>query len=366
MSRLAIGHDGAGEGLSGGASPALGETVVRTGVLAASNYLMAPGGGHLLPKLAGLPTVYRWREGSEVPSVLARHLLELEIADVDDWEKAGADAHDFVGFTVRRWIQSHGGGEADRRFQVSVTLGVEAVETYSVPAGPTEPTGERMFLVVEPGSAGYTVLGPTLSLLEAVHPRLPATFTRLFFDSLTRWIRIYDFRDAEDRVALLQDWLDEEDEAQYEIPAVEAAIPASVRNQKPFSARHLERILGGIPGGKVKRIVSALVELRKISRSGERPHVTDEISEMLMDCNPPLPMLLAVFQPNDAVEACFDEEAQMMHEATPEPNVILQFNWRDSRSIRQTFETLGTLCETLGAASRLIAAMPGNDEYGLH
>ena len=341
MSRLAIGGNRAGVGVSGGASAALGETVARAGVLAASRYLMAPGGAHLIPRLTGLPAVYRWREGSEVASVLARRLLELGIADVDDWEEAGADAHDFIELTLRRWVQSHGGAEADRRFQVSVTLGVEAVETFSAPAEPPGSTGERMFLIVEPGSAGYTVLGPTLSVLEKANPRLPTTFTRLFCDSLTRWVRIYDYRDAEDRVALLQDWLEQDDETEYEIPDVEAAIPASVRSQKPFSIRHLERILSRTQDGKVKRILSALVELRKIANRGEHPRITDEVSEMLIDCNPPLPVLLAVFQPNDAVEACFDEESQTMLEATPEPNLILPLTGATARAFRRLLKRSG-------------------------
>ncbi len=125
-------------------------------------------------------------------------------------------------------------------------------------------------------------------------------------------------------------------------------------------------MLGRIQRSKVKRILSAVVELRKVSNRGERPQITDEVSEMLMDCNPPLPALLAVFEPNDAVEACFDEESETMLEATPEPNLILPFNWRDGTSIRQAFETLGKLCETLAAANRLIALMPGNEEFGFH
>ncbi|MCP5118564.1 MAG: hypothetical protein GY953_47735, partial [bacterium] len=103
MSGLAIGDNDSGESLPSGAAPALRETVVRPGVLAASRYLMAQGGRHLIPTLAGLPTVHRWREGSEVASVLARRLLELGIADAGTWEEAGADAHGFIGFTLRRW-----------------------------------------------------------------------------------------------------------------------------------------------------------------------------------------------------------------------------------------------------------------------
>jgi hypothetical protein len=31
---------------------------------------------------------------------------------------------------------------------------------------------------------------------------------------------------------------------------------------------------------------------------------------MFCDCNPPVPILLAIYQQGDAIEACFDEEAR--------------------------------------------------------
>jgi hypothetical protein len=43
----------------------------------------------------------------------------------------------------------------------------------------------RVFLALEPDSAGYVILGPTLRLLEGFHPRLPVTFLHLFLGRLT-------------------------------------------------------------------------------------------------------------------------------------------------------------------------------------
>ena len=56
--------------------------------------------------------------------------------------------------------------------------------------------GDEMYLVLEPDSAGYVVIGPTLRLLATVHPRLPVTFFDLFTHALNRWVRVYDYRDA--------------------------------------------------------------------------------------------------------------------------------------------------------------------------
>src|ERR1022692_2279923 len=74
--------------------------------------------------------------------------------------------------------------------------------------------GNEMYLVVEPESAGYVVLGPTLRLLEVVHPRLPLTFFNLFTHALNRWVRVYDYRDAAERVEQLREWYEGDPEGE--------------------------------------------------------------------------------------------------------------------------------------------------------
>jgi len=85
--------------------------------------------------------------------------------------------------------------------------------------------------------------------------------------------------------------------------------------------------------------------------------------EQLFDCNPPLPGLLAVFKENDAIEGCFDDEMQNSAEYLPEPSLIIPFDGRNAGSVRNAFRTLGVVCQTLAAASRLIELMPGNEHW---
>jgi hypothetical protein len=89
-----------------------------------------------------------------------------------------------------------------------------------------------LFLIVEPSEAtcGCATFGPTLQLLENVHPQLPATFFHLFVGALNRWTRIYDYRDAEERAETLREWAAQEPDAdQYELPVVEGSIPPCMR-----------------------------------------------------------------------------------------------------------------------------------------
>ena len=207
------------------------------------------------------------------------------------------------------------------------------------------------------------MLTPTLELLEKTHPRLPANFFHLFAGSLNKWIRVYDYRDAEERVAMLHEWVEgEADEDQYEIPNVEGCIPPSLK-QRPLSNRSLGRIRSQAKGENVKAILDGVLDLERISEQAKRSELTDEMREEMSDMNPPLPGLLAVFRPEDAIEGCFDEEAQTMTELPPEPSVIIPLIADQQPSVQEAFHTLRIVCETLATASRLIDRMPGNEQW---
>ena len=58
--------------------------------------------------------------------------------------------------------------------------------------------------------------------MEMAHPRLPVTFFRLLVGAVNRWVRVYDYHDAEERVEMLREWYEGEENAdQYEMPDVE-------------------------------------------------------------------------------------------------------------------------------------------------
>jgi hypothetical protein len=111
------------------------------------------------------------------------------------------------------------------------------------------------------------------------------------------------------------------------------------------------------------KLVNAVLALNHLSAQVERPDLDDNIAQQLSDCNPPLPCLLAIFADGDAIAGCFDEEAQGMMEAEPEPNIIIPFDPTDAESVQRTFRTFGVACQTIAAASRLIDLMPGNDQW---
>jgi hypothetical protein len=223
----------------------------------------------------------------------------------------------------------------------------------------------QLFLIVEPSEAtcGCATFGPTLKLLESVHPQLPATFFHLFVGALNRWIRVYDHRDAEERAETLREWAAQEPDAdQYELPDVEGSIPPCMR-QAALDESELAQLKDKINDPLATELVDAITGLDHVSRQAERPELDDDIGQQLSDCNPALPCLLAVFAEGDSIAGCFDEDAQGMMEVEPEPNIIMPFDPTDTASVQRTFQTFGVACQTIAAASRVIDLMPGNDQW---
>ena len=329
--------------------------------LATSGQLMAQGGSLLLPRLAAVPLIHRLVADDRLAVMLAKSLVELDIAMPGDWKRADCDPTSFIRLTLERWIKAHGDSAIRRRFLLVATIGDTPCEWTE--RDETKPN--QLFLIVEPSEAscGCVTFGPTLDLLKKVHPQLPATFFNLFVGALNRWIRIYDHRDAEERAEMLREWAAQEADAdQYEIPDVQGSLPPCMR-ETALEESELTQLKDKISDPFAIKLVEAVLSLERLSAQAKRPELDDAIGQQLSDCNPPLPCLLAIFAEADSVAACFVEDAQGMLEVTPEPNLIIPFDPTETESVREAFHVFGVACETIAAASRLIDLMPGNDKW---
>ncbi len=326
-------------------------------VPAAAYQLIAPLCEVVLPTLEEVSTEQRFSADDREVIALAEILVKADIAAVEDWEKSGRDATRYLLLSLQRWIRNHGRTSIQRRFDLDSTLSDRLVD-FSDERGPEG----TLYLIVDPESAAFVLLNPTIELLGSVHPRLPATFFSHFIGSLNRWVRVYDYHDAEERVDMLREWYEgEENPEQYEVPDIAGCTPKCLE-ERPLGLRGLKELSHKIRNQQVKVLVRGLLELCWVSKQGKRPEFTEEMGEQLMDSNPPLPCLLAAFSSGDAVVGCFDDEAQTAMEVTPQPNLIIPLDLSDPTSVRQGFRMLGVVCNTLAAASRLIDLMPGNDD----
>ncbi|HKV78815.1 MAG TPA: hypothetical protein VJP02_11765 [Candidatus Sulfotelmatobacter sp.] len=333
------------------------KTSTTTRRIATTDKLIAGACGISLPSLADLPAEHRFSADDREIIGLAETLVQSDIAAPEDWQRSGQDPSKYVLLILERWIRDHGCTAIDRRFDLDLTL-VDRLDEYSE----KRPQEGRLYLIVDPVSAACVLFNPRLELLEQSHPRLPATFFVHFVGTLNRWVRVYDYRDGDERVEMLREWHEGEDNAdQYEMPDVEGCTPKAIR-ERPLSPGSLRELVPTLRDARVKVLITGLLELCGISKQAKRPEFTDEMGEQLMDSNPPLPCLLAAFSSGDAVVGCFDDESETAMEVTPQPNVIIPLRLFDPISVRQGFRTLGVLCRTLAAASQLIDLMPGNED----
>jgi hypothetical protein len=322
-----------------------------------SAHLMAPPSHVGLPSLEGVASEQRFLADDSEAITLAEILVKSRIAVVEDWEKSGRDPTKYLWLTLQRWIQDHGGTAIDRRFDLDVTISDRLVD-YSDGRGPAG----KLYLIVDPEAAALVLLNPALDVLRKAHRRLPSTFFSHFAGAINRWVRVYDYRDAEERVDMLRQWYEGEENAdQYELPDVEGGTPECLK-ERQFSLRELMSLRQTTTNEIVRALIDGLFDLRGVSRMAKRPEFTEDMGEQLMDSNPPLPCLLAAFSQGDAVVGCFDDDSQTALEVIPQPNLIIPLKYSEPMSVRKAFRILGTACEALAAASRLIDLMPGNED----
>jgi len=189
-------------------TPAERYAAVPTARQSAANELMAVGNSLAIPTLAGIPVVHRDSAGEHAAIELSRKLVKLDIGVPEDWERATHDPEKFIAVAMSRWIEGHGGQAIRRRFGLEATI-ESSLDEYSE-RREEDPTGSRLYLTVESDRAAYLVLEPTLDLLEVEQPRLAASFFEMFIRALNPWLRVYDYRDAEERVDILREWIEGE------------------------------------------------------------------------------------------------------------------------------------------------------------
>src|SRR5687767_7044376 len=250
--------------------------------MVAAGCLMALGSGLTIPRLEGVPTEQHLWHGSQVAARTALTFLKAGVASADDWPGSGGNPFDFLKRSLNRWLAAHSAAEIAEQFQLSLTLST-TLDRFDG-RGADDTAARQLFLFLEPESAGYVVLGPTLRLLETEHSRLPATFVGMFLGSLNRWIRVFDYQEAHDRVEMLREWYesDTEDDSAIELPDVERSIPRSIRRH-PLSGRGVERMLPRISNLAIKRLLRLLIELERVSKRSARPRVDEETSGILAD-----------------------------------------------------------------------------------
>jgi len=316
-----------------------------------------------VPRLDQVP-LHHCSFGSDAAAArFAVVLVELGIANPADWKHSAGEPGRFLQRTLDRFIRQHGETEIDGAFDFSITLSTAAHEWCETE---DEPDGSQMFLYFEAHSCGFVNLGPALALCERAHPRLPATFARLFLNGIGGCFRLYDHRDAEEHISFLEESYDPTDaaEALSALPNRCSILPPCMK-ARPLGRRQLKALLSGMAlNDPVARLLKAAGGLQSLANGVRLPAIPIEIREVFSDCNAPVPVMLVIYRAGDAIEACFDNERQTMLELTPEPWPLIPFNGTDLESTRQAFRGLGGALDVLAAARHVLDLAPGWEPIG--
>jgi hypothetical protein len=334
-----------------------------------------------IPKLKGIRSRYctRWDEGPA--AVLGMSLLRLGICRPHDWS---GSAVDFVERGVRRFCSQNRAADVKKVWVGDLRITDSLFELTEQERNQVEAEREGMadhlYLVGDYEAAASIPIGATLARFEAEHADLPAAFYEVFTTNLYKWMRVYDYLDAQEHAEMwMEDLSDEELEASF-YRKVDLETPACIkRHSKTLKYRRARKLLRGIqPRTSVAReLIRYLFEMDAHGRGHEHAwpgQITEKdvpgIDDWLADAEYSRPGCLITWYENDAINGCFDEEAQHMGENGPcQPNVALPIhldktNKELDEEVRRVFDHAGAMLRSLASAAKIVELVRDlYDEY---
>jgi hypothetical protein len=207
----------------------------------------------------------------------------------------------------------------------------------------------KLIVKIECGQSGYLELGKGIEALEQQESGLGAAFYWTLLRAIYRVMHVYDHDEAMQYEERLREMAEEDDESnrdQYEFPEVEKALPdcirRSLKRRTRQDYRRYRRLLAKHSNGPHRSWLERLWRLQRLARVNV--HAMRNELDSYYD-GPPVPSMLLAFKENDAIVACFDEEAQHMLESSPEPAFGLEFSPGSLLSVEHVLRALDRFIE---------------------
>ena len=334
-----------------------------------------------VPRLKGIRSRYctRWDEGPA--AVLGMSLLRLGICRPNDWS---GSAVDFVERGFTRFCSQNRAVDAKRIWVGDLRITdslfeLTEQERNQVEAG-REGVTDHLYLIGDYEAAASIPIGATLIRLEAEHALLPAAFYVVLTTNLYKWMRVYDYLDAQEHAETwIEDLSDEELKASV-YRKVDTEIPACIKgHSKALKYKRARALLQDIrPGTSVAHeLIRHVLEMDAHGQGQEHAwpgQITEKdvpgVDAWLADAEYSRPGCLITWYENDAINACFDEEAQHMGENGPcQPNVALPIrlnktNKKLDEEVRRVFDHAGAMLRSLASAAKIVELVRDlYDEY---
>lgn len=348
---------------------------------------MAAAGGLSFPLLEGVPDSYVHEAGQPLAAALGARMVEVGIADPADWRLADGNPIAFLEATLHRWQLDAGGQAVDREH-----IGVGAVILSDLRTFFWEPAEDarldRMWIVFE--QAGYHDLlemRHVVTLLERVHPRLPATFERWFVGAIDTVGFVWNALAAREWMEMYGDWIVErEAEAltyarergeEYETSGWPVRLDDRGRlfiddmrlpalRLDPLAESTVRRMTPKL-APRVRKIMQLALEMRTAAESLEvrdRLHhkVMEELELYEFSHRIP-PVFVLPMERYDAIERAWDEENVAMSQMGEpvQPLLAFHFDATDDDDLRWAHDTFMAVTRIYALAAELVPLLPTKD-----
>lgn len=324
-----------------------------------------------LPQLKGIRWRYcsRWDEGPA--ATLGMSLVRLGICRPGDWS---GSAVDFVERGFRRFCRQNGALEAKKVWVGELRVAeylfeLTEQERNQIEAG-KEGATQQLFLIADYEAAASIPIGATLACLEAEDELLPTAFYHVFTANLYKWMRVYDYLDAQEHAEI---WMEDMSKEELEASVyrnVEIEIPLCIKkHEKTLSPARARAVLEQIrPSSSViRQLIRHTLEMDACGQGHEHAwpgHLTEKevpgIGDWMMDAESSRPGCLIAWYEGDAINACFDEEAQHMGEnGACQPNVAIPIDLNQSakkldQQVLHVFHHTGAMLRSLASAAKIV------------
>lgn len=297
----------------------IAESPERTPSTAGLTFLGA-GPCDVLPSLRATRSAFQIETNGELLYRLCIALLERKLVDEDLWLASGKMPIVFARNAIQKMIDQMCGVT----FENNLRYGFEVCDEPDSEYGRGENVSPGCLLgMFDLQTAGFLVLGESIMALDQQEPFLGAAFYIVLTDALRNWMNVYDHRAAEWYNEQLGDMRAEDDlenRESYEFPDVDKAIPSSVKLVDTWPVHAACRLLRKHLRGPFAEWIERLFRIVRLSRLRK-----DAVSVQDNYDAPAVPSLLLVFRENDAIQACWDEEAAHYYESSYEPTCAVRF-----------------------------------------
>jgi hypothetical protein len=298
-------------------------------------------------------------------------LLRLGICRPSDWS---GSAVDFVERGFSRFCRENGAVEAKKVWVGDLRIAdclfeLTEQERNQMEAG-QEDAAQQLFLIGDYEAAASIPIGTTLERLEAEDKLLPAAFYQVLTANLYKWMRVYDYLDAQEHAEMwMEDMSDEELEASVYL-RVPVQIPDCIKeHSKRLPQARARALLEQIRPRRsaLRQLIQTTLEMDASGQGHEHAwpgHLTEKdvpgIGDWLMDAESSRPGCLITWFEGDAINACFDEEAQHMGEnGACQPNIAIPIHLDQSpkkldERVKRVFDYAGAMLRSLALAAKVV------------